>query len=112
LFELINDLCNSIVSKSERLKMGEKFEQLLDKTKEHFKDEESFLSNNKYDEITVQKTEHGKLLEDLAGFRQKIEHCNAEDQMECIIFLKNWMITHTLVHDKRYGQFMNEKGIR
>jgi hemerythrin len=111
LFLLVSELCGATDCDGAKEIFKEKIHNLRDHVKLHFDNEEALLKKHNYPELETQQREHNKLTEELSGFIGRVEHGEVTDRMECVEFLKNWFITHTLVEDRKYGVFFNHKGV-
>jgi hemerythrin len=75
----------------------------------HFKSEESFLLLNKYPEYDAHKAEHVALLEQLEHFDKRFRGSNQPFTEEMLLFLKDWLVTHVLLHDCKFGVYFKGK---
>jgi len=110
LFEMINDLCK-IAELHEESLFIQNLDVFISDARTHFDAEEKLMKEYEYPDTDVQVLAHKKLLEDLALFRTRCKNGNLVGISECTDFLKNWFVSHTLVEDKKYGPFLNKKGI-
>jgi len=78
-------------------------------TKIHFETEEKIMQKVNYPEYILHKTEHEQFVEEVVKQLKKIEG-GICIPLEFAIFLKNWVLNHIAVSDKKYSPFL--KGIK
>ena len=73
----------------------------------HFKNEEEFLYNIKYDKNNEHKIQHDKFKDDIARIAVEFdkETIDVVSQVRFNLFVKNWWMHHILVEDKNYVDF-------
>ncbi|MFA6449299.1 MAG: bacteriohemerythrin, partial [bacterium] len=111
LFQIVGGLCDKLEEENAEADFNKMLRGLLEHVKSHFSNEECLLKEHGYPELENQRREHEKLIGELSGFVNKIEQGGVKDRVDCVEFLKNWFVTHTLVEDRKYGSFFNRKGI-
>jgi hemerythrin len=111
LVNLLNNLHDSMLKGDSNSEMGKLLEKLVNYTVIHFKTEEEFFDKYAYPEKTQHKAEHN----DLAGKASKllVEHKAGKTVVsaDLLYFLKDWLKTHILGTDKKYGPYLNSKGV-
>lgn len=75
----------------------------------HFESEERLLLFNNYPDIDAHHQEHQQLLEKLDRFEKHFssERCELNDNM--MLFLKDWLTRHIILHDIKFGNFFRGK---
>lgn len=111
LLEVLKDVYKAMDDKWDREALSKIINELIKYTQEHFLEEEICLQNNSYPDFDEHKKQH-------ESFTKKMEHFteqfNSDKQLlhfEIAIFLKNWILQHILEEDKKYGEFLNKKGV-
>lgn len=112
LFELINDLHEGMKTGKSRDVMGGILQGLVDYTNYHFSTEERYMSLHGYPGYPQHRSEHKKFVAKVLDFQKSFNAGSLLLSLDVMNFLKNWLSTHILVNDKRYGPFFNEKGLR
>jgi hemerythrin len=111
LVNLINQLHDAMIVGKGREALGEILQSLAEYTSNHFRDEEMLMKLHGYDGYEDHKKEHNMLIvqvkEKLESFRQG-NNIVTHDVMS---FLRNWLTQHIMDVDKKYGPFLNSKGI-
>ena len=78
----------------------------------HFGDEEQLMESHGYPRHSVQKRAHEMLLRQLERLSAATER-RARPRMETAVdYLKDWLISHTLLEDLQYRDFFAARGIR
>ncbi len=114
LFDITNKVGNAVLSSSDDNDTIIKIvNELLDYTKKHFSEEEEFLEKNSYNlkELKYQKEQHGIFINKIKEFKDGIEIHNKKPSIEIIEFLRDWLINHIDVEDKKYGRELTNKNI-
>lgn len=87
------------------------FSFLTNYAERHFNDEELLMSRYSFPGLERHQFEHRQFFKDIAGIRNKFRVSTAHSGMECIKFLRDWVIRHILTTDRQYGTFLNERGV-
>lgn len=85
---------------------------VLDYAKEHFKFEESLMFENQYEESEAHRVKHKDLIRQAMELAKKLNTPDAKSTVEMMKFLQNWLFDHILKTDKRFGGYMNARGIQ
>ncbi len=113
LFNIINDLHDGMSSGSTDEVMRKVLSELCDYTKFHFTEEETLMSINDYPELSSHKEAHNKLCEKLQNLQQQFDErkSNLTIILKIENFLSSWLVNHIKGLDKKYGLYLNNKGI-
>jgi hemerythrin-like metal-binding protein len=111
LVGMINDLHQAMVQGHGREKLGTILADLVKYTKVHFSTEETFMESHHYPDYTAHKAEHDKLAKIVLDFQARFQKSQVGISIEVMNFLKDWLKNHILVSDKKYGPFLNSKGL-
>ena len=84
---------------------------LINYTATHFNDEERMLTTHAYPGLAAHKAEHAKLVKQVLELQQKFKDGQVMVTHEVMTFLKDWLIKHIQGDDKKYGVYLNSKGI-
>lgn len=76
---------------------------LVEYTKNHFKFEENLLLDAKYQNFQDHKKQHEKFITKIEHFQHEFNLHHQDISMDILKFLKQWMVTHILIHDKDYA---------
>lgn len=112
LFELINELHDSIAAGQDKDSLREILDRLMEYTKTHLAREEEMLAKAGYPGLLQHKMEHARMVQRAQNLRERFERGSlAMVSLELKSFLQNWWIMHIQGSDKKYGSHLNFKGI-
>lgn len=111
LIELLNNLHAAMKQGKGKEVIGGVLNELAGYTVYHFKTEEDLFIKHGYSEYAGHKNEHDILTAQVVGIKGKYEKDQSIVTIELMQFLKNWLNDHILGSDKKYGQFLNGKGV-
>jgi len=112
LLGLINELNAGMrARKSDAVLVGV-VERLKEYTVKHFAQEEELFERYGYPERVAHKEIHTKLVQQVLDFETALKSGKAKVTMDIMRFLKDWLEKHIKGTDKKYGPFLNAKGIR
>lgn len=112
LFGLINELHEKMKNGNGKDSLERILSELLDYTAYHVLTEESLFDAYGYPETTSHKKEHVILTKQLNVLNEKFEKGETHIAMPLSTFLKDWLLTHTLQSDTKYGAFLNKQNIK
>jgi hemerythrin len=92
--KVISDILNDLVTYAET----------------HLSQEEKFLQQNNYPDFAAHKQIHDDLRKKLGETIVEFEQGRAVPAA-IMNFLSDWLLGHIMKVDKKYGEFMNKKGI-
>jgi len=110
LVNLINQLQTAVDYST-----GEEFErealnELVAYTKTHFAHEEGLLEQNSYPEFEAHKAEHKKMIQKVESVITEYKQDPDRSMTNALDFLKDWLINHINGTDKKYSDFLQDKG--
>jgi hemerythrin len=111
LVELINQLHDAMKSGQGNTSIGVVLQSLVAYTGTHFADEIKLMQTHGYPELVKHQAEHDKFVKQVVEFQQKFKDGTAMLTMTVLSFLKDWLVKHIQGEDKKYGPFLNAKGI-
>ena len=112
LIELINQLDSAMRMGKGKDVLGVIINDLAKYTTTHFTAEESLFLKYNYPAASAQKAMHQLFIDKVNDFRKKYEEGSIALSVQVIDFLSDWLKKHIMVEDKKYGPFLNEKGIK
>jgi hemerythrin len=92
--------------------LGEIINDMARYTQVHFATEEKYFARFRYAESDTHIKEHLKFIEEVIKFRTQFEAGNIVLSIEIFRFLKNWLVNHILVYDKKYSQYFIANGLK
>jgi len=106
LFELFEKLHDGYSNGSPNL--GPIIDELVDYASYHFKSEEIWMFEKFYPEMVNHKKEHNSFLLRI-NKKQKAFHSGQEHiSMGTLLFLREWIVSHILKTDAKFGKFLKE----
>ena len=112
IFEILGNLYDNIGKENDSKFLSDRVWELSLYAVVHFDTEELFMSEYYFPGYEEHKKEHEAFKLKIAFFRKDLEEGKASLPLEMVSFLTNWLEHHILTVDKKYSQFLNEKGIR
>lgn len=111
LFAIAQKLYDAMSTGQGRTVLSEIFDELIDYTKTHFASEESFMQQYGYPEYTTHRQEHEELTRQVLELREQFHNGHIALSVTVMNFLKEWLRHHISESDRRYGHFLNQKGV-
>jgi hemerythrin len=87
----------------------ESLHRLLNYVRVHFDSEERFLLFNNYPEFDEHKMQHAELLEKLERFEKSFKTENKPFNEKMLLYLKDWLVRHIILHDSKFGHYYRDK---
>jgi hemerythrin len=91
--------------------VGKILQQLIEYTATHFASEEAAMEKSGFPGLNSHKAEHKAMTEQLLKFQNDLQAGKLGVPTALMPFLQKWLHDHLLETDKKYGPFLNEKGI-
>lgn len=111
LVDMVNRLHAAVRAGRDREALAEVLAGLIAYTRTHFAHEERLMSEHGYPEFAAHKAEHDRLTGRVMEFERRFREEGAPLTIELIIFLHDWLLKHILTVDRRYGPFLNARGV-
>ncbi|MES9823448.1 MAG: bacteriohemerythrin [Candidatus Thiodiazotropha endolucinida] len=113
LVELVNQVADSVLTQnSESNDDGGAMRlvlQLQEETRQHFRDEEAFMRNHEYPQVSSHHREHALLQAELSDLIREIEEGKRRLDIETLTSLKYWLIDHVIDSDMDIARYMNSR---
>lgn len=78
----------------------------------HFSYEEKLMQQYGYPEYEAHKKQHDTFVKKVKEFEAEIAKGNITITLNVANFLKDWLINHIQITDKKYSSFFKEKGVK
>jgi hemerythrin len=107
LIDIINDLIQGC-DKSKAIRdivFIKTLRKAVEYTQLHFSTEEKYLLQVNYPEFDAQKKEHDAFISEVIKQLKSFEE-NQNDPAALVEFLKNWLLNHIAVMDKKYAPYL------
>ncbi|MBK5276100.1 MAG: hemerythrin family protein [Desulfuromonadales bacterium] len=111
LVELINEFSSSLDTHGafQAKIVTESLKKLSCCIKQHFESEERFLMFNNYPDFDAHKQEHDLLLDQIKRFEQRFKTEKKAFNEKMLLFLKDWLVRHIILHDIKFGVYFRDK---
>ena len=111
LFGKINDLHDAMMHGKGQEATGTILAGVAQYTVSHFAAEEALMELHHYPDLPAHREEHKKLIAQVTDLQAKFKAGTASLSMEVMTFLQNWLNHHINGSDKKYGVYLNGKGV-
>lgn len=111
LVDMINQLHDAMKSGQGNTMIGVVLQSLVAYTGSHFADEIKQMQAHGYPDLVKHQAEHEKFVKQVVDFQKKFQDGSAMLTMSVLSFLKDWLVKHIQGEDKKYGPFLNSKGV-
>jgi len=108
---MVNELHSAMGAGKGKEMLGPILSGLVDYTKTHFDTEEKYMQKFGYPQYPMHKTEHDTLTKQVMDLNTQYQTGKAVITVTIMNFLKDWLSKHIQETDKKYGPFLNAKGI-
>ncbi|MDP4173006.1 MAG: bacteriohemerythrin [Bacteroidota bacterium] len=112
LLGYINDLHDAMKTGQAKDVMGTIIQNLIRYTTTHFSLEEKLLSENNYPAYLAHKKEHDDFVRKVLEFQKSFQTGSTSLSIDMLNFLRDWLLNHIAVSDRKYSSYLNEKGIK
>jgi hemerythrin-like metal-binding protein len=111
LFRTANELNEALRAGCGKDIVDRILQQLIDYAASHFAAEEVAMDRTGYPEFGAHQAEHKALVEQVLKFQEDFQAGKPGVAVALMQFLQKWLCHHIMQTDKKYGPFLNEKGI-
>jgi hemerythrin len=111
LFELINQLYEAMRLGKGSQELSIILSNLLDYTNFHFSSEEARFTQFGYPDKVKHVGEHQIFKDKIVEFRTQAASGQVGLTVKVASFLKDWLLNHIKIEDKKYGPFFKSKGL-
>ena len=81
---------------------------LIEYTKKHFVLEEKLMRKMNFPDFEKHKAQHRSFLRKVQGYQRQFQKGEVNLTDKILDFLRMWLSSHILIHDKAYQRFMKE----
>ncbi|HKN18547.1 MAG TPA: bacteriohemerythrin [Dissulfurispiraceae bacterium] len=111
LVGILNDLHDAMKQGKGNDVTGNVLSGLVQYVASHFATEEKLMKTHAYPDYLKHKFEHDALTKQALDLQNQFQEGKSVLTIELMKFLKDWLSKHILGTDKKYGPFLNSKGI-
>ncbi len=111
LLDLVNRLNDAVVEGDEEDILEQTLSELVDYTIYHFNTEERLMSAAAYPEYVSHQACHDALTKKVLEARRRMRSGESAIHIEILEYLRNWLLNHIKVTDKKVGRYLREQDI-
>lgn len=111
LVGMVNELHDAMSSGKGKEAMGAILTGLVQYVASHFATEERHMKAHSYPGYLAHKAEHDKLTKKALELQQQFQEGKPVLTVALMGFLKDWLSSHILGTDMKYGPYLNGKGV-
>jgi len=111
LIGMINELHDAMAQGKGRDVMAGLVRNMASYALIHFSAEEKLMQDKGYPELSAHKAQHDAFKQKVSDFEAKVSGNKLGVTLEVMNFLKDWLSNHIMTIDKKYGPFLNERGV-
>ena len=112
LIGILNELHEAMAAAKADSVLTEIVTRLGSYARMHLDTEERLLKTNSYPEFAQHKAQHDAYVSKVQAFQSELGSRRVAVTVELLQFLKKWWMDHILGTDRRYTEFLNQRGVR
>ena len=106
LFLLLNKLYDDFTNGTSAQALDTLIEELIDYATYHFANEEKQMQDIDFPELQIHKAEHAIFSRRICEIERSYQDGGKHLTLELLAFLHNWLVTHILHSDMKFGRFI------
>lgn len=111
LLALVGDLHAAMLGGQGRQALGKVLNGLISYTASHFAAEERLMKAHGYPEYEEHRNIHARMTQKVLDIQKQYQDGKINITLETMKFLEDWVAKHIMGTDKKYGPFLNSKGV-
>ncbi len=111
LVDMVNELHDAMKEGKGNVALGKILNGLITYTATHFAAEEKLMAQHAYPDAAAHKQEHEKLVKQVLELQTNFKAGKAILTLDVMMFLKGWLVKHIQGDDRKYGAYLNSKGV-
>ena len=112
LINMINELNDAMLAGKGKDALMPVLTKLANYCVSHFAVEEKLFDTHGYPETADHKDKHNKMTAKVKALIGEVQSGKSTISIEVMNFLKNWLDKHIMETDKKYGPYLNSKGVK
>ncbi len=112
IVKVLNKLHDVIVAESQKEKMADIIDELVQYTIYHFGEEEKLFAEYNFNLEKSHIVEHKEFVNKIKDISKRFRKGEEFVAFDLINFLKDWLIDHILISDQKYAEFFKQKNIK
>ncbi|WP_161629966.1 bacteriohemerythrin [Desulfogranum mediterraneum] len=106
IVQLLNEMFRVVRDKLDPAKVEDVIEALIAYSQKHFAAEERAMAEACCPELDEHRREHGKLIQSVSAYRQRLEAGDQKVAGELYLFLREWLLHHIMETDRKYAAYL------
>jgi hemerythrin len=111
LFEIANTIAQNLQRASGHESLAKSLDKLVEYTSYHFSAEEKLMELYSYPESDGHTKKHVELMSQVVEYKERVLGGDLPDKSDFMNFMERWLVRHLLEEDRKYGVFLNDKGV-
>jgi len=111
LIEIANTISQHLQMGSDHETLANALEALVDYTRYHFAAEEKLMGIYRFPDTDAHSKRHIELTQEVIEYRDRVLGGDVPDRASFMNFMEHWLVSHLLDEDRKYGVFLNDKGV-
>jgi hemerythrin len=111
LIEIANAIIEHMHGDANRAALAKAFDALVEYTHYHFTAEEKLMALYAYPGVDGHSKRHGGMIRQVAEYQERILSGNVPEKAGFRHFFESWLVRHILDEDRKYGAFLNARGV-
>ena len=107
-FDILNRLGEASGGRKGMEVVGPVLRELKEYSRHHFTEEENWLKIIGFPGLPHQKQQHAFFIAQVTDLQEKFSKGDGNIPVSTLEFLRDWLLSHILENDKKYGTFMHE----
>jgi hemerythrin len=107
-FDILNRLGEAAGGNKGMEIVGPVLQELNEYSRHHFTEEENWLKVIGYPGLQYQQKQHEFFISQVTDLQDRYSRGDASIPLSTVEFLRDWLLSHILETDKKYGTFMLE----
>lgn len=111
LIEIANSIMEHLQQASDHESLIKAYDALVDYTHYHFAAEEKLMTLYGYPGAETHRKKHINLFTQVAEYKERILGGDMPDKASFRLFFEAWLVRHIFNEDRKYGEFLNARGV-
>lgn len=111
LFCAANELYHDIFDPTSKDSTINLFQHLLEILEKHHETENELMHVHNYPQMEEHRKRHAQIIKAVQEIRLSLSPLKQPSKKEINTFIKNGVMTHILMYDRKLGMFLNERGV-
>ncbi|MFH1605025.1 MAG: bacteriohemerythrin, partial [Pseudomonadota bacterium] len=111
LVDIANTIIEHLHADADHESLVKALDALVDYTHYHFSAEEKLMALYDYSGADVHRKKHANLIDQGGEYWQGVLGGSVPDKASFLHFFRSWILRHILDEDRKYGAFLNAKGV-